>query len=360
MDGSKGKAYLKDYIQRIRPIVDDFFGRELAETRSEDFGLIATDLLQSYYQMVLAGKGIRGALVELAYMACGGTDAPRILKASTFIELFHSAILIHDDFMDRDTMRRGIETIHKQYEKQALTSGIKIPAEHYGYAQAVNIGDSGMFYSWKQLLASDFPSEHLVEAGKIFSYYIGRLGLGQAMDMAITGNDNISEKEAMKVLLSKTGEYTSILPMTVGAALAGEKNTARLEAIKKYALCFGWAFQIQDDVLGLFAKEQELGKPVGSDLREGKNTLLMIHLRRLGSPEQLEFQKYILGNVNVSSADTEKMKKILRDSGTLDHVLSIGNKYVQEGITYISEITADEDHAATLESLIVYMMERTK
>ena len=130
--------------------------------------------------------------------------------------------------------------------------------------------------------------------------------------------------------------------------------------MENYSRCFGWAFQIQDDVLGLYAKEEELGKPIGSDLREGKNTLLMINLRKLGTQNQKDFQNKMLGNQNITTEDVEKMKLILKESGTLQHVLDLGWEYVNEGKKYISDITADEEVAQTLESLIVYMMERTK
>src|SRR3989344_7981400 len=140
MDGVKGKNYLKNYITRAKPLLIDFLDKEIKSAEREDMGYLPLELLKDYSKMVSEGKGVRGALIELAYKACGGTDAQKVLSASIFIELFHSAILIHDDFMDRDSFRRGIETIHKQFEKDGLKSGIKIPIDHYGNAQAVNIG----------------------------------------------------------------------------------------------------------------------------------------------------------------------------------------------------------------------------
>jgi geranylgeranyl diphosphate synthase type I len=360
MDGIKGKTYLKNYISRAKPVLSNFIDQEIASAKKEEMGYIPLELLKDLSALVSEGKGLRGALTELAYRACGGVDAQKILEASTFIELFHTAILIHDDFMDRDPFRRGIEATHKKYARVGKEIGVKIDHEHYGNAMAVSLGDSGLYYSWKALMQSGFASDLLVKAGLCYADYIGRLGLGQALDMSITGAESINEKGALKVLFLKSVEYTSILPMKVGAILSGNTDSKAEEAIENYAKCFGWAFQIQDDVLGLFAKEEELGKPIGSDLREGKNTLLMINLRKLGTQEQKDFQDKVLGNQNITSEDVEKMRNILRESGTLKHVLDLGWNYVEEGKKYIPTITNDSEISETLESLIVYMMDRTK
>ncbi len=359
-NGQLGKAYLKDYIVRATPLLKEFLEKEKTEAINDKLGDIPLKLIETYSQLVSEGKGIRGALIELAYKACGGTDLERVLHASIFIELFHTAILIHDDFMDRDPFRRGIPAVHKTFEGIGKSLKVKIPADHYGNAVAVCIGDTGFYYSWKVLLDSGFAPAVILDAGKIYADYISRLGLGQALDLSITGAAKVSEEEALKVLLLKSAEYTAILPMKIGAALAGEEDIKRITAIENYAKCFGWAFQIQDDILGLFAKEEELGKPVGSDLREGKNTLLMIRLRKLGNQAQLEFQQKVLGNQDATVADVERMKNILKDSGTYQHVLDLGWKYTQEGTSYIPQVTSDKKIQEILESTIYYMMERTK
>lgn len=360
MDGTLGKNYLKSYILQVRPMLKDFIESERTAAKNDSFGAIPDKLLEAYEEMVAEGKGIRGALINLVYKACGGIENEKILKASTFIELFHSAILIHDDYMDRDPTRRGLISVHKRFSKIGKDMHVCIPDDHYGNSLAVCIGDSGLFYSWKVLLASGFSPEYIIKAGEIFAYYIGRLGLGQALDMTTTSAQDLDEQEALKVLLVKSAEYTSILPMKIGAALAGEIDKAKLDAIENYARCFGWAFQIQDDILGLYAEEDELGKPLGSDLREGKNTLLMIDLRKNGTHEQLDFQKNILGSAHIKASDVTKMKDVLKECGSYDRVLKLGWNYVTEGSKYIPLITSDLATQQLLESLIFYMMERTK
>lgn len=358
MDGTKGKKYLKSYIQQAGPILHEILSEEVKAAK--EFGEVPVESMKAYLKMIAEGKGIRGALITLFYQICGGKNKKEALITSTFIELFHSAILIHDDFMDRDPFRRGITTIHKIFSDRAKKYGVKIPSDHYGDSIAVCIGDTGFYLSWETLLNSKLPKKNIMEAGKIYSRYVARLGLGQSLDMTVGGNIKAKEKEILKVIWMKSGEYTAELPMLVGAALAGEKNKNRLEAIKSYAKCLGWAFHIQDDILGLYADEEKLGKPVGSDLREGKNTLLMLHLRKQGTKEQKAFQDKVLGNPKVTKQQTEKMKQILKDSGSYRHVINKGWSYVKEGKKHVSQITKNKKHREILESLLVFMMERTK
>lgn len=358
MDGNKGKAYLIAYSLAVKPILDNFLQKEI-ELKS-DIGPIGTGLLESYKDMVSLGKGLRGALLELSYRLCGGSDLEEIRRVSTFVELYHSAILIHDDFMDRDPFRRGVETIHKKYSHIGEQMGVPISSDHYGNSLAVCIGDTGLYLCWKMLLSGKFPAENILKAGMIFSDFGARLGLGQALDMSITGIKEIEEQDVLKVIWIKSGEYTTYLPMVLGAALAGNMDELRLKAIIDYSRCLGWAFHIQDDILGLYAEETELGKPVGSDLREGKNTLLQGYLRKHGNASQLEFQKNILGKQNITVDEVTTMKDMLKEVGAYQHVLNMGWKYVEEGIAYTKQITSDKELQEILESLLYFMMERTK
>jgi geranylgeranyl diphosphate synthase type I len=358
MDGHSGKLALKQYIENVKPLINEYLSVEV--NKAEELGPITKKLMASFKGMASEGKGIRGLLISLAYQVCGGTDLDEIKKTSIFYELFHAGILVHDDFMDRDPLRRGRITIHEEFKKVGEEIGVKIPSSHYGNSLAVNIGDAVFYESWKVLISGKFPAERIIEAGKLYADYIVRLALGQVMDLTITGMEEITEEDALNVLLTKSVEYTSIVPLLIGATLAGEKDEKRMEAFKNYAKCFGWAFQIQDDVLGAFGKQEEFGKPVGSDFREGKNTLLILHLRKHGTNEQKDFMKKCLGNKDLSSEDAERLKQILIEAGSRKYVEDMGWNYVEEGKTYISDITGDPKFAEIFESLIVYMMERTK
>ena len=358
MNGSIGKQFLKEYIESSKPIISAFLTEEI--NKIKEFGEISVKLLESFREMAAEGKGIRGALTVLGYQIFGGEDLVEIRRTSTFLEIFHAGILVQDDFMDRDDIRRGLPTIHKRFEKVGKDVMVRIPFDHYGNSVALCLSDAALYLSWKILLSSNLPRELVINAGSIYANYIVRLAFGQSLDLTVTGMEDYKEDDVLKVIWTKSGEYTGLLPLMVGAALAGGKDSQKLENIKNYARCFGWAFQIQDDILGLYADEEKLGKPVGSDLREGKNTLFMLYLRKNGTQPQKKFQSRILGNKDITKEDVKKMRRMLKDSGSYQHVVDMGWKYVEEGKKYVPLITNDKKLAEILESLLVYMMERTK
>lgn len=358
MNGDVGKLYLRDYLQKSDPLFEEYLQKKIDEAGK--ISKIPAELLKRFLETARRGKKIRGALTVLGYEACGGKDKETILDASLSIELLHAGLLVHDDFMDEDKLRRGLPSLHEQFSEFGFKVKVKSDSYHYGETMAVIAGDIAFYLSWEKLLESEFSPDRLVRAGKIYTKHVVRTAFGQGMDLTNTPLTGLNEKHLLSVLRLKTAEYTGVLPLLLGAVLAGETNGRRLKAIENYGLSFGWAFQIQDDILGMFGDEEKVGKPVGSDLREGKNTLLMLHLSQRGTREQRAFQRKVLGNKNITKDDVLKMRQILKDAGSYDYVVNLGWKYVEEGKNQIPLITADRRLREILESLIIYMMERVK
>lgn len=358
MDGQLGKQYLQDYLSLSSPLFDAYLQRKIKD--ASKIGKIPVDLLKRFLETARRGKKIRGALTILGYEACGGHDKEAILDASLSIELLHAGLLVHDDFIDEDKLRRGLPSLHEQFAKLGKEIKVKSDFDHYGEAMAVTAGDTAFYLAWEALLDSAFPPEKLVAAGKVLAAYVVRTTYGQGMDITNTPLTSLNQDHLLSVLRLKSAEYTSILPLLLGATLAGESKQEKLKALESYGLAFGWAFQIQDDILGMFGSEEKVGKPIGSDLREGKNTLLMLHLHQHGTPAQKAFQKKVLGNKHITAKDVEKMRQILLDAGSYQYVLDLGWKYVAKGKKQISLITTDDKLQDILKSLIIYMMERVK
>lgn len=355
MNGDKGKQLLKNYLVQT----DEVFARMFMAWVEEAgrVGRLPADLLPIFGELATKGKKIRGALVELGYRLAGQEPDKKILQVGLALELFHAAVLIQDDIMDEDEKRRGVTALHRQYADYGMQMGINNP-KLFGESMAVCVSDWGFYASWRLLLTSGFPAAELVEAGNIYAEYVMRLAHGQALDVANSGLKEKSEEDVLNVLKYKTAEYTGVMPLLVGTVLGGMKDKAKVEALKKYGLAFGWAFQIQDDILGLYGAE-ELGKPIGSDLREGKNTLLMMHLAKNGTESQKDFQRKVMGNKRITEEDVEKMREILKESGTYQYVVDLGWNYVKKGTEIVPEITDDSELQKVMVSLITYMMERT-
>lgn len=357
MDGTIGKKYLKDYLKISDSIFIDYLEKKEKESAKND--PLAGEIIKRFTTIARRGKKIRGALVTLGYQIGGGKYGKDIIDASLFIELFHAGVLVQDDVQDRGDFRRGIPTLHRQFEERAETIGVKIDKYHYGEAIALDGATSAYYYSWEKLLGSNFPHERLIKSGLLYSKFIQRLSDGQSLDITGASTKKTNERFVLNMLKLKSAEYTGILPLLVGAILAGVTDKVRLNALEKYGLAFGWAFQIQDDILGIYGKEVEMGKSAGSDIKEGKNTLFMLHLAEHGTKSQVAFMKKTLGNPKATDADIDKMRQILKDAGSYDYVIKKGWAYVEEGKKYIPKITKNREIAAVLESLIVYMMERT-
>lgn len=357
MNGLIGKNYLKDYLKKSDPLFESFLLQKEKESSTND--PLTGDIVKRFAEIARLGKKIRGALVTLGYQVGGGKIDKNIIDTSLFVELFHAGVLVHDDIQDRGDFRRGIPTIHRQFEKLAPKLGVLIDKYHYGESIAIDAGISAYFYSFDKLLLSKFPKDRIINTALIYSKYVQRVSDGQSLDITGMSSKKTDEKHVLTMLKLKSAEYTGVMPLLCGASLAGLTDQKRLEALKSYGLCFGWAFQIQDDILGLYGDESEMGKSVGSDIKEGKNTLFMFYLAKNGTKEQIAFMDKTLGNQKATNLEIKRMKQILKDSGSYDFVVKKGWDYVNEGLKYVPKITNDKIIREKLSSLIYYMMERT-
>lgn len=356
MSTNIGKQYIKDYAQNTETLFRDFLISKIDEAL--EISKIPGELVKRFTEMAVRGKRIRGALMTLGYELAGGTDTSAIHGASIAIELFHAGVLVHDDVMDEDDTRRGVESMHSQFAHIGKIMNLNTAPEHYGESMAINIGDAAFYLSWEQLLQSDFDPKYILAAGKVYTQYVTRVVYGQVLDITNVAMSTLTEADILKVYKYKTAEYTGVLPLLMGAALAGNTDEKVLDAIKEYGMAFGWAFQIQDDVLGMYADEEKLGKPVGSDIREGKNTLLMLYIAQHGTKEHIETMQSLLGKRDISHEEIVVMQKLIKETGAYDHVVELGNTYVEQGKKHIPHITKNKNHQDILAELIEYMMER--
>jgi len=356
MTGELGRQYLKQYLQDT----EQGYLSYLQQTAKEAYaiGEIPGKMVDYFIEIAKGGKRIRGGLIQLGYEIAGGTDIKSVQDASLFAELFHAAVLIHDDVMDQDKLRRGVTSFHIKFAEIGKQLKIKDDPSHYGESMAYGIGDTIFYLSWKKLMESSFTDSVKVAVGKLYSECVVKVAYGQVMDITNVSLSDVKENDILTVLRYKTAEYTGMYPLLIGAAFGQMNDLVRRQALIEYGKAFGWAFQIQDDILGLYGDEEEFGKPVGSDLREGKNTLLMLNLLKMGTNDDRQFLKKTLGNKNATREDVIQMRDRVKSSGAYRAVYDLGQKYVSDGIAQIPTITPEKKYQDILESLITYMMER--
>lgn len=261
--------YVGKYKEKIDQAIEQEIEKRLKEVKEISPHLVP--VVTAIKELSAQGKRLRGLLTILGYEQAGGRVNRAVIKAAVAMEIFHLGLLIHDDFMDRDDLRRGVKTINARYVDK-----------HFGESMAVLAGDYTFAWVTEMLAELELPTELVLQAVKIWAKYYRRVGYGQTLDVMAEQRE-VSDEEILEVLALKSGEYTCVLPLQLGAALNGADEKLQRELFD-YGIELGWVFQLRDDYLGEFGNSGLTGKPVGNDSREGKKTFATMY----GSKKTLE------------------------------------------------------------------------
>lgn len=356
----QAEDYLREYIRKSSPYINTFFENQNKVAGS--VSPIAQKMVEIYHGFI-GGKRLRGALTYASYSMFGGRQEEDILRASLIIEIIHAFGLIHDDIMDRDRLRRGQPTVHVQYENllaenQDVKENKNDP-KHFGLSMALDLGDLGPFFGNLILGQTTFNPQIKIEFLKALSETIVTTIYGQALDVHYELETKPTQDKVLEIHRYKTANYTISGPLRYGAVLSGlSRESANFKALDDYGTPVGIAFQLRDDELGMFSTEKELGKPVDSDLRQGKNTLLFAKAFERGDPEQVKFLRYAHGNSHLSPEDVDKVREIILSSSALEFSQKESRRLVEEGKKHIPEITKDPSAQELLSVLADYVIER--
>lgn len=350
------KQQLLDYKKVLDKKLSEYFSKKLNELK--DFGLSAKGAVKSIRDLTLAGgKRVRAGFMYWGYRAAGGREEEKIIEASMSIELTHIFLLIHDDIIDRDDFRHGIETIHKKYERLAKKFWKKTEPVHFGNSMALIAGDMAAAFGNDIIFNSPFPPDKVQKALSKLQEIVVNTVAGEILDVVLEAKGRASEEEILEVHRNKTAKYTVEGPLHLGATLAGADGKM-LSALSDYAVPVGIAFQIQDDILGAFGNEEKLGKPVCSDLREGKQTLLIAKALQNGNREQKKLIRKLLGNKNVTDEDIKKFRKVVRETGSLKYSQDLAKKYINDGKLSVEKFDFDQQSKQFLNGIADYIVNR--
>lgn len=365
---------LTDYFADLRQAISQSILGTLADNSGE-FALVSRDspwIFSLLGEYATSGKMLRGILACLGYelfseaKGSSGHDKDSIALA-TALELFQAGLLVHDDIMDKDDMRRGKPTLHKVFEqKEALresaTAGLPATCGgmdfgSLGEAMGICAGDIYYFIAWK-LIARLGP-----RMGEGFSEELVKVCLAQMKDVQMgTSRSFPPLKEVLDVYAYKTARYTITLPLSSGARLAGRSDA--IPALEELGLNLGILFQLQDDYLGLFGDEEELGKPVGSDIREGKKTPYMVLLAEsLPEAEKRHFLR-IFGNPGLTVDNVLFVRSLVKAYGIDAKVRRLAENYAKASEALLASFSHDSSgiHREKLDLLkqfIDYSLSRT-
>lgn len=314
-------ADIADYAAYVRDVTRKQYGRYPSEVETDIF----LDILTR------GGKRIRGALVMAGYEMLGGRDTNMIVQAARAIEMLHAYILIIDDIQDRSKLRRGKPTAHELLAAYHRKHKLKGDSAHAGVSLALNAALVGGHAAQTVLANLDADPEYRLKVISIANRTMVITVHGQTQDIMNELIDAPTEEEIDNVLEWKTALYTVINPLHVGMVLAGA-GCRETDAITPFARAAGKAFQITDDILGIFGAEKELGKTPGDDVREGKGTMLVAHALKFAVPNDRAFLKKSLGNTDLTAKDFTRCKQIIENSGALAYARSQAGLYLDEAL----------------------------
>ena len=348
---------LKKYKERVDQSLEKYFNRKFEEVQKTDsLAGQAVNMIASF--TLSGGKRIRPALVYYSYLASGGEDCDEIVEASMGIELIHTFLLIHDDIIDRDKKRHGIATVHEEYKRIGEQISSSKDSEHFGNSMAIITGDLAYSMANEIVFNIKFPPEVIIKALDKLQNIVYTTIPGEMLDVVMENRRQATEEEILKMFEGKTSRYTFEGPLHFGSILANS-NPKTLEVFTRYSLPLGKAFQIRDDILGVFGFEEKLGKPVGSDIIEGKQTLLLVKaLERSDEKQKNMIQKY-LGKKDLNNKELEEFRRVLIETGSLKYCQDLSEKFVGEALSALKEIDFQNEEAKVFfENIAQYIVKR--
>jgi geranylgeranyl diphosphate synthase type I len=298
---------------------------EFLETRTASLAAVGPELQpvsEAITTLVLdGGKRLRPRFAYWGWRAARDADADDagLVTAAASLELLHACALVHDDVMDDSDTRRGRPATHAAFAELHRGNAWPGDAHVFGSAAAILIGDLLLAWADTMFAGAELDPAAVPAARDVYDDMRQLVMAGQYLDVLVQARGEFSIEDALRVAAFKTSKYTVEGPLHLGAAaaLAGPDVFAALTA---YGSAIGEAFQLRDDVLGVFGDPARTGKPAGDDLREGKRTLLVALAMQASSAVEAELLKHELGDRSMDDAGVAALREVIVSTGALDQV----------------------------------------
>ncbi|MDX5460341.1 polyprenyl synthetase family protein [Micromonospora tulbaghiae] len=345
-------AFTKDLIKGVDETLAAFLAAEVDSLSEIDaamggFAATARDCVMA------GGKRVRPTFAYWGWRGVVGGEEPlcSVLPALSALELLHTFALVHDDVMDASDTRRGLPTAHRAAAARHRAAGHTGDPDRYGEAVAVLIGDLCMVWADRLMAHAAVPAERLLDVRRCYDQMRVETVAGQFLDV-LGENDsaNWTVDRALRVARYKTASYTVQRPLLFGACLAGaDADDPLIAAYTRYGLAVGEAFQLRDDLLGVYGDPETTGKPAGDDLRTGKPTALLMLARQLADPAQ---RRVLERAGSVTSGDeVDRLADVVRDTGATGRVERMISDRVTEALAALGTAPIDETARTALTGL---------
>jgi geranylgeranyl diphosphate synthase type I len=355
----------KTYLSTVPADIDrrlDYYLEQWVDTHMH-YSPLLQPLYVHFKDACADGKRLRATLVKLGFDMTGGVSNDAVYDVALAYEIFQTAILAHDDIIDKSPLRRGKPTLHKALESHGreFLSPQKNMA-HYGLSQTICLGDMGLYMAIQLIADSDFEPTIKNKAISYFTQTVIDTIAGELLDVElpyVLDPHNITADDLMSVCRYKTARYTITGPLMLGSLLANASDYTR-DAIKNFGDHLGIAFQLKDDLLGIFGDEKTIGKSVTSDCEEGKITLLYRYAMEHATAEQKDLLNAHYGTGALSAETHAHIIAVFTDTNAKKHVEDLMQDYADKALSFIPDITSDDRYRQLLTDFTHYMIKRDR
>ena len=308
-----------------------------------------SDALTSF--LLDSGKRLRPLFAYAGFAAAGGSLEKPVVRVMAALELLQACALIHDDLMDGSDTRRGKPSIHRHFETIHVQEQLDGFAPQYGLSAAVLLGDLALVWSDQMINSAGLTTEQFA---RVFPYYNEmrvELMAGQFLDIHEQTQKTTSVDRSMKIARYKSGKYTIERPLHLGAAMTSFASPEIFAALSAYGLPLGEAFQLRDDLLGVFGDPSVTGKPAGDDLREGKRTVLIAMTNDRQSESQREIARKHFGKPDLDTQGVAALQEIIESTGARAELEATIERLTDQALTAAQSAVFTEDGNAMLVEL---------
>jgi geranylgeranyl diphosphate synthase, type I len=345
----------------VRERVEKALARFLGEQRTLLSGIdpaleTVVDTIESF--VLGGGKRLRPAFAYWGFRGAGGEDSDEVTAAVAALEFVQASALIHDDVMDASDTRRGEPAVHRRFERMHAKQGWDGDARAFGAGAAILLGDLCLTWSDELLRRSGLAVPALMRARPVFDLMRTEVIAGQYLDVHAQATADSSLQRASTVARYKSAKYTVERPLLLGAAMADASNEIKA-AYSAYGLPLGEAFQLRDDILGVFGDPSQTGKPAGDDLREGKRTYLVAAAFAAADPETSAQLRAGLGDPGLDPAGVARLREIIVGTGALARTEQRIAHLTEASLTAVGRVSLAGDASHMLTKLATAATRRT-
>lgn len=355
-----------DLPGQVRSSLAEYLRARSAETAELDPAVDSA--ARELAEFVLGGgKRIRPTFAWWGWRAAGGSasgeQATAMLRVATALELLQACALVHDDLIDDSDTRRGKPTMHRAFEQRHRADGYRGDGDRFGMAAAVLLGDLALSWADDRLHSAGLPAEALVRTLRPWQAMRTEVLAGQYLDVLGQFREDETPQAALRICRLKSASYTVQRPLELGAEAAGA-DEATLNSLRHFGSDIGVAFQLRDDLLGVFGDPKLTGKPAGDDLREGKRTLLVAEAvataRERDDQRALDLLRGVLADPELDETRIERAMQLLTELGAVDAVEKRIGELTESAMSALESAQLAEPAASRLSELAVAVTDRTR